>query len=427
MRPHVGRSACRTSLLPTWPSPLGSAPQAREGEGELRVSFRRKTFVTHEPRHSNDTASRSCSPKWARRGSGGCWRRGCCCAAAGRSGPCWPRRWCGPGSASCGSSTATSSRSATCSGRCLFDEDDVASHLPKAVTAAAKLRKINSEITIEPVVADIDHANILALADGVDLILDGTDNFEVRFLINDASLELGIPWIYAGVIGSHGQTMTIFPGETACLRCLIESVPDPGSVDTCDTAGVLGPAVNVIASLEAVDAIKILSGRRDDLAGADHRRRLGHQPAEDERQGSARSQRTAPPAKEASACGCPASKARRRPSSAAATPSRCRRRKRRASRSSSWPKSCAASARSITTRTCCGSPSRDPDFEVTVFRDGRAIIKGTDDITRRPRHLLAATSGCEEEAIGRSGLSSFQMFSFQFSRATQLFRTYCWH
>src|SRR5690606_30705009 len=128
--------------------------------------------------------------------------------------------------------------------------------------------RINSEIEIEPVVADIDHTNILQFADGVDLILDGTDNFEIRFLINDASLETGIPWIYAGVIGSHGQTMPIFPHETGCLRCLIESVPEPGTTETCDTAGVLGPAVNVIASLEAALALKILSGHRDEVPPA---------------------------------------------------------------------------------------------------------------------------------------------------------------
>jgi adenylyltransferase/sulfurtransferase len=145
----------------------------------------------------------------------------------------------------------------------LFDEHDVAERLPKAIAAADKLRRINSQVEIEPIVADINHANILGFAQNVDLILDGTDNFEIRFLINDAALETGLPWIYAGVIGSHGQTMTIFPGETGCLRCLIDTPPDPGSTETCDTAGVLGPAVNVIASLEAAAALKILTGQRD--------------------------------------------------------------------------------------------------------------------------------------------------------------------
>ncbi len=143
----------------------------------------------------------------------------------------------------------------------LFDEEDVRERWPKAVAAARKLAAINSEVTIDAVVADIDHTNILTLAKDVDLILDGTDNFEIRFLINDASLETGLPWIYAGVIGSHGQTMTIFPHKTACLRCLIESIPAPGTTETCDTAGVLGPAVNVVASLEATSALKILSGQ----------------------------------------------------------------------------------------------------------------------------------------------------------------------
>lgn len=145
----------------------------------------------------------------------------------------------------------------------LFDEEDVARHVPKAVAAGDRLRKINSDIEIESIVADVNYTNIAELADGVDLILDGTDNFEVRFLINDYCHESGTPWIYTGCVGSHGQTMTVFPGETACLRCLIDSVPEPGATETCDTAGVLGPAINVIASLEAVDALKILSGQRE--------------------------------------------------------------------------------------------------------------------------------------------------------------------
>lgn len=145
----------------------------------------------------------------------------------------------------------------------LFDEQDVAAHLPKAIVAAEKLRQINSSVTIESVVIDVDHTNILEMVRGMDLILDGSDNFELRFLINDASLETGVPWIYAGVIGSHGQVMPIFPGQTACLRCLLEREPDPGTMETCDTAGVIGPAVQVVASLEAVDALKILTGNLD--------------------------------------------------------------------------------------------------------------------------------------------------------------------
>jgi adenylyltransferase/sulfurtransferase len=145
----------------------------------------------------------------------------------------------------------------------LFDEDDVAAGLPKAIAAAEKLRRINSAAEIEPIVADIDHANIERLCEGVDVILDGTDNFETRFLINDAAVKRGLPWVYGGCLGAEGQTMTILPGVTACLRCLLGQCPPPGSTPTCDTAGILGPIVGVIASIEAIEAIKILSGNRD--------------------------------------------------------------------------------------------------------------------------------------------------------------------
>jgi len=145
----------------------------------------------------------------------------------------------------------------------LYDEADVAAGLPKAVAAAAKLRSINSTIEIDEVVADVDHTNILDLADGVDLLLDGTDNFETRFLLNDAALKLGLPWVYGGCIGAEGQSMTILPGETPCLRCVHPEPPPPGSTATCDSAGILGPIINVIASVQATEAIKILSGARD--------------------------------------------------------------------------------------------------------------------------------------------------------------------
>jgi adenylyltransferase/sulfurtransferase len=145
----------------------------------------------------------------------------------------------------------------------LFDEGDVAAELPKAIAAANKLRVINSEIEIEPIVADVGPANILGLCEGVDLILDGTDNFETRFLLNDAAVKLGLPWIYGGCLGSEGQTMTILPGDTPCLRCLMPEPPAAGTTPTCDTAGIVAPIINVIASIEAMEAIKILSGHRE--------------------------------------------------------------------------------------------------------------------------------------------------------------------
>ena len=139
----------------------------------------------------------------------------------------------------------------------LFDEDDVASNLPKAEAAARKIRAINSSIVVEPVVTDLDHTNILNLVDDADLILDGTDNFETRYLINDAAVKLDKPWIYGGVMGSEGQTMTIVPA-----RRLVAADRDrtpAGMTPTCETAGVLGPAVAVIASFEAIEAIKLLA------------------------------------------------------------------------------------------------------------------------------------------------------------------------
>ncbi len=145
----------------------------------------------------------------------------------------------------------------------LFDEHDVAENLPKAEAAARKLGAINSSVFVEPVVTDIDRTNIIELVEDADLILDGTDNFEIRYLINDAAVKLGKPWVYGGCIGSHGQTMTILPGQTPCLRCVFEAAPNPGEAGTCETAGVLSPIVNIVASYQAAEAFKILAGRLD--------------------------------------------------------------------------------------------------------------------------------------------------------------------
>lgn len=147
----------------------------------------------------------------------------------------------------------------------LFDEQDVADHLPKVIAAARRLRRVNSEVIIEPIVADVDYANIAELAEGVSLILDGTDNFEIRYLINDLSLEKKIPWIFTGCTGAVGQVMPVFPHESACLRCLMPLPPPPGATETCDTAGVLGPAVNVVASLQAAIALRILVGQSQQI------------------------------------------------------------------------------------------------------------------------------------------------------------------
>jgi molybdopterin-synthase adenylyltransferase len=148
----------------------------------------------------------------------------------------------------------------------LFDEHDVAENLPKAEAAARKLGAINSQVFVEPIVTDIDRTNIVELCQDADLILDGTDNFEVRYLINDVAVKLNKPWVYGGSIGSHGQTMTILPGLTPCLRCVFEAAPSAGEAGTCETAGVLSPIVNIVASFQVAEAIKILTGHLDKVS-----------------------------------------------------------------------------------------------------------------------------------------------------------------
>jgi molybdopterin/thiamine biosynthesis adenylyltransferase len=150
----------------------------------------------------------------------------------------------------------------------LFDESDALHSLPKAVAAERRLRSINSSVAVEGVVADLSPRNAQELLSGVDLLLDGTDNFETRFLLNDFAVQSGLPWIYAAAVASYGLTMTIRPGVTPCLACLLETGNHgQGLEETCDTIGVLGPIVNLIASLEAAEALKLLSGHPEALHG----------------------------------------------------------------------------------------------------------------------------------------------------------------
>jgi molybdopterin-synthase adenylyltransferase len=145
----------------------------------------------------------------------------------------------------------------------LFEEADAREALPKAVAAERKLRAANSGVAVEGVVADVVPGNAGELLRGFSLILDGTDNFETRFLLNDAAIAFGTPWIYAAVVASYGLTMTIRPGKTACLACLIDSAAGAGIDETCDTAGVLNPAVGVVASLAAAAALRLLVGQQE--------------------------------------------------------------------------------------------------------------------------------------------------------------------
>lgn len=149
----------------------------------------------------------------------------------------------------------------------LYDEADLAADLPKAEAAARRLRRINSAIRVEGRVGDVTAAGAEALARGADLVLDGTDNFETRFVLNDACLKAGVPWIYAGAVGASGMVMTILPDRGPCFRCLVAERPAPGSTATCDTAGILNAAVTMTASIQAGEALKLLAGRREAMAG----------------------------------------------------------------------------------------------------------------------------------------------------------------
>ena len=143
----------------------------------------------------------------------------------------------------------------------LFDENDAHESVPKAIAAAGQIARFNSHITIEPHVADLTPQNVDALLSAADLILDGTDNFETRYLINDYAVKNSVPWIYAAAVGSYAVTMNILPGETACLACIFPDSPR-GTVETCETAGILNSAVSLVASVAATEALKFLAGAR---------------------------------------------------------------------------------------------------------------------------------------------------------------------
>ncbi|GAB4247396.1 MAG: molybdopterin-synthase adenylyltransferase MoeB [Thermoleophilia bacterium] len=154
----------------------------------------------------------------------------------------------------------------------LFTEADVARRLPKAVAAAEHLRAINSEVEVEPLVVDLNPFSVVDFADGLDLLVDGTDNFMARFLINDLAVSRSMPWVYGGVIGAAGMTLTVVPGQGPCLRCVFPDVPPPGSAPTCDTVGVLNTVVAVVGSLQANEVYKLLvdpEARNRDLLTVD--------------------------------------------------------------------------------------------------------------------------------------------------------------
>jgi molybdopterin/thiamine biosynthesis adenylyltransferase len=141
----------------------------------------------------------------------------------------------------------------------LYDEEDAGNHTPKAIAAADKLQKVNSSVIIEPIIGDLHSYNAEQWLGDVDLILDGTDNFQTRYLINDVAIKHRIPWVYGGAVSSRGMFMSVRPLETPCYRCLFPDQPS-GRGETCDTVGVIGPIIHIIASYQATEALKILVG-----------------------------------------------------------------------------------------------------------------------------------------------------------------------
>src|SRR5271170_945637 len=146
----------------------------------------------------------------------------------------------------------------------LFDEADARESLPKAEAGRRKIALFNSEVAVNAHIADLTPGNIRELLAGAEVILDATDNFETRYLLNDYAVERGVPWIYSAAVGAYAITMNVLPGETACLACIFPEAPT-GTVETCDTAGILNSAVNLAASLAVTEAIKFLTGAHDRL------------------------------------------------------------------------------------------------------------------------------------------------------------------
>lgn len=150
----------------------------------------------------------------------------------------------------------------------LYKESDADERLPKAVAAKNRIAEINSEIEVEAIVADVNYSNIESLIDGCDLVLDGSDNFQVRYLLNDACVKHNKIWIYGAAVSSYGTTMTIIPGVTPCLRCIFDEMPDAGSSPTCDTAGVIMPIIATVSATQVAEALKVLVGDFKALHGS---------------------------------------------------------------------------------------------------------------------------------------------------------------
>jgi len=150
----------------------------------------------------------------------------------------------------------------------MFTESDATNRLPKAIAAANHIRKVNSDISVEPEIADVNHSNVERLIQDCDVVIDGTDNFATRYLINDACVKHSVNWIYGAAVGSYGATMTIRPRVTPCLCCVFPETPAAATAPTCDTAGVIMPIINIVAAVQVSEALKLLTGNENDLHGS---------------------------------------------------------------------------------------------------------------------------------------------------------------
>ena len=147
----------------------------------------------------------------------------------------------------------------------MFTESDAANRLPKAIAAANHIRRVNSDISVEPEITDVNHSNVERIIGGWDILIDGTDNFATRYLINDACVKHNVNWIYGAAVGSYGVTMTVRPAVTPCLRCVFPEPPPAASAPTCDTAGVIMPIINIVAAVQVSEALKLLTGHEEEL------------------------------------------------------------------------------------------------------------------------------------------------------------------
>lgn len=259
----------------------------------------------------------------------------------------------------------------------LFRESDADERLPKAIAAKNRIREINSEIEVEAIVADINNSNIESLIDGCDLVIDGSDNFQVRYLVNDACIKHKKTWIYGAAVSSYGTTMTIRPGVAPCLRCIFDEMPDAGSSPTCDTAGVIMPIIATVSATQISEALKLLVGDTDSLHGslmqfdvwANDRQRikLGEPNADCKCCGQGVYEFLDAETQEFSAVLCGRNAVQIAPPNATKLDLE--------SLADRLQFSVAVSVNEYLLRFTSG------EHEITVFRDGRAIVKGTDDVT----------------------------------------------